>query len=280
MHCATYAAGYRRQHEESDVSEEPVTSGFDAERGIATLTFNRPTVFNALDVPTAAAFEAAVAGLRRLEGLRAVVLTGAGKAFMAGGDVAAFAADLDQAGRTLDQILNFMHPALLALREIDAPVVAAVNGAAAGAGLSLVLASDYVVASASARFVLAYDKLGVSPDCGGSWFLARKVGRNRTFELMLTGKALTAAEAQACGIVNQVCDADGFAAAVEDVAGRIAAGPTRAFGQFKRLMDAEQPLATHLEAERRAFLAATATEDFRNAATAFVQKTAPVFRGR
>ncbi|WP_323032452.1 enoyl-CoA hydratase/isomerase family protein [Paracoccus sp. (in: a-proteobacteria)] len=262
------------------MTEAPVILSLDAHRGIATLSFNRPSVFNALDVPMAAAFEEAVAELRQLPSLRAVVLTGAGKAFMAGGDVASFAANLDQADRTLDLILNHMHPALLALRKIDAPVIAAVNGAAAGAGLSLVLSADYVVASAGARFVLAYDKLGVSPDCGGSWFLARKVGRSRAFDLMLMGQTLGAADAQAAGIVNQVCEADCFASTVEDVATRVAQGPTRAFGQFKRLMDVERPLAAHLEAERSAFVAATATEDFRNAATAFVQKTAPSFAGR
>lgn len=262
------------------MSETPVTFSFDSETGVATLTFNRPSVFNALDIPTAAAFEGAVAELRGLDGLRAVVLTGAGKAFLAGGDVAAFAADFDHADRTLDLILNHMHPALLALREIDAPIIAAVNGAAAGAGLSLVLGADYVVASSAARFVLAYDKLGVSPDCGGSWFLARKVGRSRAFDLMLMGQTLSAAEAEAAGIVNQVAEPDAFTAKVEEVARRITSGPTRAFGQFKRLMDLDQPLAAHLEAERRAFVAATATEDFRNAATAFIQKTTPSFQGR
>jgi 2-(1,2-epoxy-1,2-dihydrophenyl)acetyl-CoA isomerase len=112
-------------------------------------------VFNALDVGPAAAFEQATAWLLNQPGLCCVVLTGAGRAFMAGGDVGAFAADLDNAGRTLGSILDHMHPALLALRRIDAPILVAVNGAAAGAGLSLVLASDYVVAHATARLLLA-----------------------------------------------------------------------------------------------------------------------------
>lgn len=252
----------------------------DAASGIATVTFNRPDVFNALDIPLAAAFEDAVARITRLPGLRCVVLTGAGKAFMAGGDVGGFAADLANADRTLDRLLNHMHPALLALRRIDAPVLAAVNGVAAGAGLSLVLGADYVVATRSARLVLAYDKLGVPPDCGGSWFLARKVGRAKAFDMMLMGRTLTAEEGLDLGLVNAVAEDADFAAAARAAAERIASGPTRAFGHFKRLMDADQPLAVQLEREREGFVASTRTEDFRNAATGFVAKQKVTFTGR
>lgn len=259
---------------------QPVLREFDAQTGIATITFNRPSVFNALDVATSAAFEEATAWLLKLPNPRCVVLTGAGKAFMAGGDIGAFTADLDNADRTLSQMLTHMHPALLTLRKIDAPVLVAVNGAAAGAGLSLVLAGDYVVASASARLVLAYDKLGVPPDCGGSWFLVRKVGRARAFALMLMGQSLTAAEAVEAGIVNEIAEPDAFEARVADCARQIAAGPTRAFGQYKRLLDADLPLATQMELERDGFMVATATEDFKAAATAFVNKQAPVYKGR
>lgn len=258
---------------------DPVLRSFDAAKGIATLTFNRPAVFNALDVATAVAFEDQVAWLQKLKGLRCVVLTGAGKAFMAGGDVGAFAADLDNADRTLSRILSAMHPALLALRNLDAPIVAAVNGSAAGAGLSLVLAADYVIAHGTARFVLAYDKLGVPPDCGGSWFLARKVGRAKAFEMMLMGKTLTAQDALALGIVNEVADEGGFAELVRGCAEKIANGPTRAFGMFKQLLDIDVPLAAHLERERDYFASATASADFRAAAIAFTEKRAPVFKG-
>jgi 2-(1,2-epoxy-1,2-dihydrophenyl)acetyl-CoA isomerase len=257
-----------------------VVHTFDSERGIATLAFNRPEVFNALNVAAAEAFESAVSGLRSLPGLRCVVLTGRGKAFMAGGDVAAFAADLPNASHTLAHILRHMHPAILDLRSLDAPVLAAVNGSAAGAGLSLVLGADYVVAKSSSRFVLAYDKLGAPPDCGASWFLARKLGRSRSFELMLTSKSLTAEEARTIGIVNEVAAEADFDAHVAATAAKIAAGPTLAYGHFKRLMDLDVPLAAHLEAERAAFMAATESSDFQDAARAFVEKRAPVFRGR
>jgi 2-(1,2-epoxy-1,2-dihydrophenyl)acetyl-CoA isomerase len=172
-----------------------------------------------------------------------------------------------------------MHPALLTLRKLDAPVVAAVNGVAAGAGLSLVLAADYVVARASARFILAYDKLGVPPDCGGSWFLARKLGRGRAFELMLMGRHLSASEGLALGIVNTVASDESFDAEVDEVVSRIAAGPTKAFGMFKALMDADLSLAAKMEAERAYFMAATHTLDFQRAAQAFVEKRSTTFCG-
>lgn len=258
---------------------DPVLRSFDPHSGIARITFNRPSAFNALDVATAAAFEESTVWLLRQEGLRCVVLQGAGKAFMAGGDVTAFAANLPEADRTIAKLLNHMHPALLTLRKIDAPIVAAVNGVAAGAGLSLALAADYVVARASARFILAYDKLGVPPDCGGSWFLARKLGRGRAFELMLIGRQISADEGLTLGIVNTVATDDSFDAEVDAIVSRIAAGPTKAFGMFKALMDADLPLAAHMEAERDHFIAATQTADFQNAARAFVQKRSPTYRG-
>lgn len=257
-----------------------IKTEFDADKGIATLTFNRPEVFNALDIAMAEAFDAAVTEISTLEGVRCVVLTGAGKAFVAGGDVASFAADPDHADRTLSLILKHMHPALLTLRALDAPVLAAVNGAAAGAGLSLVLGADYVVANRSARLVLAYDKLGAPPDCGGSWFLARKVGRARAFDMMLTGATLTAEDGLAEGVVNLVADEEEFPDAVRKVAEKIASGPTLAFGRFKRLMDADLPLAAQMELEREAFISAARTEDFRHAAAAFVARQPVAFRGR
>jgi len=258
----------------------PVLCDMDTATGIATITFNRPGVFNALDLDTAAAFEEAVARLRKLPGLRCVCITGAGKAFMAGGDISAFAADPDNADRTLERLLNHMHPAILSLRGLDAPVVAAVTGAAAGAGLSLVLAADYVLASAESKFVLAYDKLGVAPDCSGSWFLPRKVGRRMAFEMMLMGPTLSADEALDAGIVNSVCPGAEFAVNLRAILQRIAGGPTRAFGMFKSLMDADLPLAAHLELERELFVKATRTADFRSAVKGFMEKKRPGFEGR
>jgi 2-(1,2-epoxy-1,2-dihydrophenyl)acetyl-CoA isomerase len=142
-----------------------------------------------------------------------------------------------------------------------------------------VLAADYVIARASARFVLAYAKLGVPPDCGGSWFLTRKIGRAKAFQLMLLGATLTAEEALAAGIVNEVVPDKAFEAQTRAQVEWIAAGPTRAFGMFKRLLDTDLPLAAHMELEREMFMAATRTEDFRSAARAFVAKKVATFKG-
>lgn len=266
-----------------DPAESPVLAAYDPATGIGRITFNRPDVLNAIDVPTALAFRDAVLGTVAEAGLRCVVLAGAGRAFVAGGDLAALSVDVPGgAASTVHAILDAVHPALLALRACPAPVLAAVQGVAAGAGLSLVLGADLVLASERARFVIAYDKVGAPPDCGGTWFLPRVVGRTRAFELMLLGQALDAEAARQAGIVSEVVPEAGLQARVEEVSHRVASGPTAAYGRFKRLVDDAfgTSLAQHLEAERAAFVASTETADFREGVAAFLAKRDPVFRGR
>lgn len=250
--------------------------------GIARLILNRPEVLNALDVPLAEAFRDAVEEVAQDDRVRAIVLSGEGRAFVAGGDVAAFGSDFSRSSEVVDALLDALHPALMRLRALDAPVIAAVRGVAAGAGLSLVLNSDLVIAEEGARFVVAYDKVGSAPDCGGTWFLPRKVGRAKAAELMFLGESLDTRQALAAGIVNRVVPVGELETATDDIATRVARGATRAFGQFKRLTDAalERPLAEHLEAERAAFLAGTQTADFREGVTAFLVKRKPDFTGR
>ena len=256
----------------------PVIAAFDPVTGIGRLTFNRPEVLNAIDVPSALALRDGVQRLVAEPGLRCVVLAGAGRAFVAGGDIAAFAAE---PARVVDELLEALHPAILALRATPAPVLAVVQGAAAGAGLRRVLGADLVVAGDRARFVIAYDRVGASPDCGGTWFLPRKVGRARAFEMMLLGQALDAEAARAAGIVSLVVPAAELERRADELAHRVAAGPTAAYGRFKRLVDdaLAAPLAQHLQAEREAFLASTATADFREGVAAFITKREPVFKG-
>ena len=256
----------------------PVIAAFDPVTGIGRLTFNRPEVLNAIDVPAALALRDGVQRLVAEPGLRCVVLAGAGRAFVAGGDIAAFAAE---PARVVDELLEALHPAILALRATPAPVLAVVQGAAAGAGLSLVLGADLVVAGDRARFVIAYDRVGASPDCGGTWFLPRKVGRTRAFEMMLLGQVLSAEAAHAAGIVSLVVPAAELEQRADELARRIAAGPTAAYGRFKRLVDdaLAASLDQHLQAERDAFLASTATADFREGVAAFIAKREPVFKG-
>ncbi len=259
----------------------PVLSDFDPATGIGRLTLNRPAALNAIDVPMAQAFLAAVHTLTAEPGLRVVLLTGAGRAFAAGGDVAAFAEHgIGKAGEVINALLDPLHAAILALRATPAPVICAVQGAAAGAGLSLAVAGDLVLAAGDAKFVVAYDRLGASPDCGLTWFLPRRVGRGMAFRLLMDGATLGAEEARACGLADMTAPVEDFPAAAEALAARIAAGPTLALGAVKRLMDGTLSLPEHLEAERAAFVAATRTPDFEEGVTAFLNRRKPAFTGR
>lgn len=260
---------------------EVVIVEHDTQTGVARIVLNKPQVLNAVDVGMAQAIAAAADDVAGRKGVRAIVIAATGRAFVAGGDISAFGSDPSRSAEVVNAILDAMHPAILRLREQDAPVIAAVRGAAAGAGLSLVLAADLVVAEEGTKFVVAYDRLGVSPDCGGTWFLPRKVGAALAAEMMLLGRTLDAADAKAAGIVNVVAPQGGLEAAADELAGRVAQGATRAFGHFRRLADAAftTPLAGHLEAERASFIASTGTADFREGVAAFLAKRKATFRG-
>ncbi|MAY25843.1 MAG: enoyl-CoA hydratase-related protein [Polycyclovorans sp.] len=253
----------------------------DAETGIATITVNRPEVRNALDVPTARAICDAVLPLREMPDIRCVVLRGAGGAFIAGGDLARFADDFDQAASVVHGLLDALHPAILTLRALNAPVLGVVHGAVAGAGLSLMSGCDLVVAARGTRFVLAYDRVGAAPDCGGTWFLPRLLGPRRAAELMMLSPTWDADQAQAYGLINRVVDADQLDAEAARLAAQLARGPTVAYGKFKRLADASlsSDLGAQLEAERAAFASGTRTADFREGVTAFLAKRPATFTG-
>jgi 2-(1,2-epoxy-1,2-dihydrophenyl)acetyl-CoA isomerase len=257
-----------------------VLTEFDTTTGIGRLTLNRPDVLNALDVPTARAFLAAVRQLTATPGLRVILLSGTGRAFAAGGDVASFTADgIERAADVIHDLLDALNPAILALRQTPAPVITAVRGIAAGAGLSLAISGDLVVAEESARFMIAYDRIGASPDCGLSWFLPRRIGRGKAFEMMLMGGKHTAAEALDLGLVDRVASEVEFDTTLAELAQRIASGPTQAFGHFKALLDSSLDLPAHLEIERQRFIACTCTPDFVDGVKAFVTKRQPIFSG-
>ena len=259
-----------------------VTTAFDAGTGVFRLTFNRPAALNAIDVPLAEAFLAAVTEINDLSGVRCIVLTGAGRAFMAGGDVSSMAGTSEQAGAALNAILDAVNPAILLLRSMDAPVIAAVRGVAAGAGLSLTLMADLVIAEEDAKFLVAYNGIGAVPDCGGSWALAHKLGAGRAAELMLLGRTLSASEARHWGMVNEVAPDSEFDNRLNRMIEKVAQGPTRAFGAFRQLIDRANGdrLADHLEAERAAFIEMTRTGDFAEGVAAFLAKRNAVFRGQ
>ena len=246
---------------------------------IATLRFNRPEALNAINVPMANAFLTAVQSIAADPGVRAVVLRGNGRGFMAGGDLATLRADPVQGA--ID-ILTPLNQALQLLAQMNAPVIAQVHGAAAGAGLSLVLMADYVIAAEGTRFNLAYINLGTSCDVGASWALPRIVGVRQALEIALLGEAFTADDALRLGLVNRVVPGAELDSATAALAQRLANGPTLAYGAMKRLMRAsmDHTLPEQLAAEKDAFVHCAGTEDFRAGVEAFHQRQSPQFVGR
>lgn len=246
---------------------------------IATLRFNRPDALNAIDLPMANAVLAAVQTIAADPGVRAVVLCGNGRGFMAGGDLATLRADPVQGA--ID-ILTPLNAALLLLAQMNAPVIAQVHGVAAGAGLSLLLMADYVIAAEDTRLNLAYINLGTSCDVGASWALPRTVGLRKALEIALLGEAFTADDALRLGLINRIVPAAELDSATTTLAQRLAAGPTVAYGAMKRLMRAsmDRTLPEQLAAEKDAFVHCAGTEDFRAGVEAFHQRQSAQFVGR
>lgn len=206
----------------------------DQDGEVGRIVLDRPEASNSFDLPAARALSAAVSAAE-VAGVRAVLVTGEGKRFCAGGDVSSFLAADDPEGYLL-VLATELEAGLRRLSELPVPVVAAVHGAVAGAGLAVLLNSDIVVAGRSTRFVMAYAGIALTPDCGVSWLLPRVVGQQRALELALTGRTLTADEAQAWGLVTEVVDDDQVHARAQEVATMLAQGPTGAFGEAKRLI--------------------------------------------
>lgn len=249
------------------------------EGAVATLRFNRPAALNAIDVPMAIAFLAAARELVADKTVRAVLLSGAGKGFMAGGDLAVLQADPIQGASDL---IGPLHEALTVLATMDAPVVAQVHGVAAGAGLSLMLQADFVLAAEGTRFNLAYVNIGTSCDVGASWALPRLVGLRRALEISMLGDALDAAAAERMGLINRVVPAAELESAAMAFAQRLAAGPTVALGNLRRLMRGsfDRELGAQLDAESTAFRRCAATDDFKTGIDAFFARKPATFTGR
>jgi len=264
------------------MTESPLISTFDEQTGVATLTFNRPDVLNAINTAMAEAFLEAVKELKEQPGLRCIVMTGAGRAFMAGGDVASMAGTSEHAQAVINSLLVPLNEAILLLRSVDAPIIAGVKGAAAGAGLSLALMADIIIAEENARFLIGYNGIGTVPDCGGTWFLPQKIGTARATEMMVLGRQLTATEAKDWGLLAEVAAPGSFDEVLSTNVKRAASGPTRAFGAFRRLVDqaSGKSLAAQLYAEHQAFLKAAETADFKEGVAAFVSKRPAVFTGK
>jgi 2-(1,2-epoxy-1,2-dihydrophenyl)acetyl-CoA isomerase len=210
------------------------------------------------------------------------VLGGEGRSFMAGGDLQAFHSDLPNAPLTAGRIIDPLHEAVAALAEAPMPVIAAVQGAVAGAGMSVALGADLVLAADNARFVPAYAGVGTSPDGGGTWALVRLVGLRRALEISLLGEPIDASAALQLGMVTREEPVAELNPATDNLAARLAAGPTRALGRTRRLLREAQcsGLREHLRAERESFAACAGTQDFAEGLAAFFEKRAARFTGR
>lgn len=260
----------------------------EKKNAIATITLNRPEALNALDAAMTVELHAAVADVEFDDTIRAVVISGAGKHFMAGGDVKFFAETLTNHSDPLERRTIFegfvgrLHPVMTALRRMPKPVIASVKGAAAGFGLSLMMACDLALAAEDSYFTLAYVNIGTSPDGSSTYVLPRLVGTKRAMEIAFLGDRFDAHRALELGLVNRVVPTPELAGATMQLAERLAAGPTYAIGRTKRLVNhsLENTFDTQLQLEAEAFASCAASEDFIRGALAFASKTKPDFIGR
>ncbi|HEX6016450.1 MAG TPA: 2-(1,2-epoxy-1,2-dihydrophenyl)acetyl-CoA isomerase PaaG [Geminicoccaceae bacterium] len=248
---------------------------------VITITLNRPDKLNSFNEAMHRDFRVALDRIERDAGVRAVLITGAGKGFCAGQDLGDrnVAADQDiDLGATLEANYN---PLIRRLRALEKPTVCAVNGVAAGAGANLALACDIVLAARSARFIQAFCKIGLVPDSGGTYFLPRLVGEARAKGLALSGEPLAAEQAEAWGLVWKCVDDERLQAEARALAQRLAAGPTKGLGLIKRALHASfaNDLDRQLDLERDLQREAGGSADYREGVSAFMQKRQPVFGG-
>jgi 2-(1,2-epoxy-1,2-dihydrophenyl)acetyl-CoA isomerase len=247
------------------------------EGAVLTITLNRPDVLNAFNEEMQRGLAAALEQARSAD-VRAVVLTGAGRGFCVGQDLTEFR---EAAGDIGARLRGGYHPNILGIRALAKPVVAAVNGAAAGAGLSFACACDLRVAADSASFVPAFINVGLVPDSGGSYFVTRILGPTRAFEWLTSGRKLSAADAHAWGLVSEVVEHAQLPARAAELAAELAALPTLGIAMTKQLIDQAMTSSLEQQLEREADLQtlATQTADFREGVAAFLEKRPPKFRG-
>jgi 2-(1,2-epoxy-1,2-dihydrophenyl)acetyl-CoA isomerase len=252
---------------------------FEVDSGVATVTFNRPDHAHAMDLSVMRDLMHAAIRCDEDAGIRAVVVTGTGKFFSAGGDLAAFGDAGESAGALLKEMTTYFHATISRFSRMNAPIIAAVNGTAAGAGFSLVASCDLAIAAESAMFTSAYTAASLTPDGSSTYFVPRLIGMRRAMELMLTNRRLTAAEALDWGLINQVVPDDALMDTVVAAADRLAVGGTLAFGAVKRMLHESfsATLETQMEMEARSIAAMSHTHDGREGIEAFLNRRKPHF---
>lgn len=248
---------------------------------LAILRFNRPEQYNALNREMASELLDAVVEVQNDSSVRAVMITGKGSAFHAGGDIKWFVQNHGQLPILLERTIADLHGFISRLIRMPKPVVAAVNGPAAGAGFSLAMGCDLVVAQENAVFTVGYTKIGATPDGGSTFYLPRLIGMRRAMDLVMTNRVLSAREAEQWGLVNRVYPEATFEQDARKFAMELAAGPTLALGCSKDLLyhSPNHELETQLELEARGIIGSTRTKDFQEGTKAFVEKRAPEFEG-
>ncbi len=254
---------------------------FDVTDNIAVITLNRPDDANAIHQPMVDELADIAVRCYRDKEVRAVVLTGAGKMFCGGGDLKTFHELGGGAADYVDRTATVLHHAISRFSRMDAPVVMAINGTAAGGGFSLALAGDYVIAADSAKFISAYTASGLTPDGSSTYYLAKHIGLLRAKEMILTNRLLSAEEACDWGLVNRVVPADELMDAAMELARTFAAGPTKAYGIAKNLLTTaySESLESQLDAESRGIAVTMASRDGRHGIESFLNKKKPEFTG-
>lgn len=263
------------------MSAEPIIL-VERNEGVLEVTLNRPHNGNALSPELARALADLANNCVGDKTIRAVIVTGAGRMFCAGGDLSAFAGAGDKTHALLLGMTADVHTAVSRFARMNAPVISAVNGMAAGGGFSLAISGDMVLGAESSKYLLAYTNAGLSPDGSSSWFLPRRIGHARASELMLTNRVLSAQEALDWGLINRVVPDDNLMDEARKLAGKLAAGPTLAYGTTKRLLNESlsSTLETQMEYEARGIADSSVSKDGREGVSAFLEKRKPTFSGQ
>jgi 2-(1,2-epoxy-1,2-dihydrophenyl)acetyl-CoA isomerase len=264
------------------VNMEYSTLLFDVSEGVAQITLNRPEALNSINLDIAKDLMYAILRCDEDPAIRAVMIKGAGTLFSAGGDLKAFSAQKKNLPHYVKEASTYFHAAISRMTRMDPPVIAAVHGYAMGAGMSLAIACDMVLAAETARFMLAYTRVGLTPDGSATYFLPRAIGLKRALDLALTNRMFSAREALEWGMVTRVVPEDELLLEARAIATQLAAGPTRTYGASKRLLynGWTETLETQMEQESQSIANIARTDDVHEGINAFLEKRPPKFKGK